>query len=84
MENTNMDHKANPNSNVPQLEFSIPENEVKADLAVGDIGFIRIPVEVTQRKDGMVSFRKSGAAEGSDFTDANIAELRKHLPKAER
>lgn len=84
MENTNMDHKAHPNSQVPELEFSLPENEVKASVAVGDAGFIRIPVEVTQRKDGMISFRKSGAAEGSDFTDANIADLRKRLPVAER
>jgi hypothetical protein len=32
----------------------------------------------------MISFRKSGSAEGSDFTDAKVADLRKRLPIAER
>lgn len=82
----NMDHTKNPDSTVTQLEFSLPVDEIKEHLDVGQRGWIRIPVEVIQgESNGMISFRKAGksASEGA-FQSATASELRNDLPVAER
>jgi hypothetical protein len=81
---TNMDHSKKTDSNVPQLEFTLPIDEVKESVEVGDVGVMSVPCEVTMVKDGMISFRKRGKAyaEGG-FTKASVAQMRDMLPKAD-
>lgn len=81
---TNMDHSKKPGSNVPQLEFSLPIDEIKESVEVGAVGEVIIPCEVTMVKDGIVSFRKKGKSrsEGA-FVQATVAQLRDTLPKAD-
>jgi hypothetical protein len=81
---TNMDHAKKTNSNVPQLEFSLPIDEIKESVEVGDMGEVIIPCEVTSVSDGIVSFRKHGKARvDNSFTKANVAMMREMLPKAD-
>lgn len=81
----NMDHSKQTNSNVPQLEFTLPINEVKESVEVGQRGNVTIPVEVIEVSDGMISFRKSGKATSQGgFTQATASDMREDLPKAER
>lgn len=76
-----MDLKKPSNPDGPQLEFSLPINEVGGVVSVGDKGKITIPVEVTQSKDGMVSFRKAGKAESTDnWKQMSLDEERQTLP----
>jgi hypothetical protein len=81
---TNMDHSKKPEANVPQLEFSLPIDEIKESVEVGAVGEVVIPCEVTMVKDGIVSFRKKGKSrsEGA-FVQATVAQLRDMLPKAD-
>lgn len=82
--NTNMDLKKPSNPDGPQLEFTLPISEVGEVLQVGDKGKITIPCEVTQAKDGMISFRKSGKAENTEnWRQMSLDEERTTLPVKE-
>lgn len=84
-QNTNMDLKKEASNDGPQLEFTLPMNEVKESLSVGDKGKVMIPVEVTQVQDGMISFRKIGMAESqSNFRELSLEEEKKDIGVAER
>ena len=77
MPNTNMDLNKPSKQDGPQLEFTLPIDEIKESIEVGQIGVVMIPVEVTQVKDGMVSFRKRGKASSqSKFHESNASEMR--------
>lgn len=83
--NTNMDLSKKGSADGPQLEFTLPMSEILEVLQVGDVGKIIIPVEVTQVREGMVSFRKSGKAESPyEFSRASAADIRKTLPVADK
>jgi hypothetical protein len=83
--NTNMDMSKKGHMDGPQLEFTLPMSEIMEVLQVGDVGKVMIPVEVTQVKEGMISFRKSGKAESPyEFSRASAADIRKSMPVAER
>lgn len=79
-----MDLKKPSNLDGPQLEFNLPVNEIGEVLQVGDKGKVTIPCEVTQIKDGMISFRKSGKSESTDnWHNLSLDEERKTLPVKE-
>lgn len=81
MANTNMDLNKPSKIDGPQLEFTLPVDEVGGILNVGEKGKITIPCEVTQFKDGMVSFRKSGKAESTEnWKPMSLDEERSTLP----
>lgn len=83
-DNLNMDLENQSKKDGPQLEFTLPIDDVGQDLQVGQKGEIRLPVEVTQVKEGMISFRKRGTASGTNFRQASLQDLENELPVAER
>ena len=81
----NMDTNKKKEKEGPQLEFTLPANELLDQFRVGEIGRITIPVEVIQAKDGSVTFRKRGEAQtDGSFSQTTAAEMKKNLPVAER
>ena len=84
-QNTNMDLSKPSNNDGPQLQFTLPIEEVQEKVTVGDKGTIMIPVEVTQVKDGVVSFIKRGKASSqSNFQSMSLEEEREDIGVAER
>lgn len=84
MVNTNMDLKKKASPDGPQLEFTLPLNDLQIDLEVGQKGEVIIPVEVTQLADGMVSFRKTGKAKSGEFRSASLSDMEDDIGVAER
>lgn len=83
--NTNMDLNKPSNSDGPQLQFTLPIEEVQEKVSVGDKGTIMIPVEVTQVQDGFVSFMKRGKASSqTNFQSLSLDEEREDIGVAER
>lgn len=83
-ENTNMDLKKPSNMDGPQLEFTLPNNELLLPLETGQIGKIIIPVKVTQTGKETISFMKNGPAEASgDFAQQTATQMRENLPVAD-
>jgi len=84
-ENTNMDLKKPSNPDGPQLEFALPMEEVAEQVSVGDKGSVIIPVEVTQVRNGMITFIKRGKASSqTNFQPMSLEEERKDIGVAER
>jgi len=82
---TNMDHYRKTASNIPQLCFTLPINEVKENVEVGELGSVIIPVRVIGIGEGMIEFEKRGKASSQGgFSSATTSELREQLPIAER
>jgi hypothetical protein len=61
-------------------EFSIPDTELNAEMLTGDLGSLRLEVEVIGQVDGKTIFRKRGktVAEGN-FKPENAKQMRKRL-----
>jgi len=80
MPSTNMDTKNNQDATEPVFEFTLPQNELDAPLAVGECGEVSIPVEVVAvGKDG-VTLRKYGKAKTTeDFKEMSSSQIREKV-----
>ena|SRR3990172_6162752 len=80
---TNMDIRKNPDATVPIFEFTLPKSEVDADMRVGQVGEVRIPVEVVSIVDSAVTFRKTGTASTEiTFREPTVNEMRSTMKVA--
>lgn len=79
-QNINMDINKNPDAASPVLEFTLPKHEIGADLKVGDLGQVVIPVEVIAFGTESITFRKAKAAktEGS-FRSESLDDMRNRM-----
>ena len=83
-DNTNMDLNKEDPKDGPNLEFTLPFNELLDQFKAGETGKVVIPVEVTQVTDKMVSFRKNGESEVlGNFRTKTVSEMRESLEVAE-
>lgn len=74
--NTNMDLRRPSNADGPQLEFTLPLNEIDESLEVGQRGEVTIPVEITEVGQTHVSFRKVGKASSPmSFKDESLSAM---------
>lgn len=80
LNNTNMDIKKNPNATTPVFEFTLPTNELEADMEVGEVGEVIVPVEVIQKSSSSITFRKlrSARAEKS-FRKESLSDMRSRI-----
>lgn len=84
MANTNMDLNKESKKDGPQLEFTLPLNELLNQFRVGETGSVAIPVKVTQVDKETISFMKDGEAKTiGNFRSPTASEMRKHLDVAE-
>ena len=68
----------------PQLEFTLPNNELLTQAEVGQIGKVIIPIKITQVGKETISFIKNGKAEPSgEFKQQTATEMRETLPIAD-
>ena len=76
-----MDKQTNMQAYVtPMMEFSIPESEVDAQVTVGDVGAVTIPVVIVSHENGRVTFRKTKNLEiQGGFRAETVDELRKRI-----
>jgi len=80
MADINMDPQNKPDAKVPVFEFKVPKSEIDADLKVGDLGKLLIPVEVVADSDDSYTFRKKKliTVEGT-FRPETVNEMRDRL-----
>lgn len=80
MPSTNMDTKKNPEATEPVFEFTLPNNELDASLAVGDCGEVAIPVEVVAVGKEGITLRKYGKAKTTeDFKEMSSSQIREKI-----
>lgn len=80
---TNMDIKKNKTATAPILEFSLPISEVDAILKIEDEGILRIPVEVVDVSNGMITFRKDGKVMAEEFREEKLESMRERIGEVE-
>lgn len=82
---TNMDHNTTKDPNLINLRFTLPVDEVREHVEVGQLGTVTIPCKVIEVKDGMITFDKAGKVRSDGgFHSATASEMREDLNIADR